>query len=269
MNLKWNYIVCLSAVLLASVVGFSQDANAQFSESAESSRFINQPGMRQNAESTAIAGHSAQGELVVPAGAIAGLELRSIINSRTAYIGQMFYCTTIYPLTAGARVAIPAGSFVRGHITRVVTPKRFKGRTAIAMHFDQIVLPNGTTSSFNAELVGISGAGQATYSEHDEAIVGSSSRAKDLARVLKSAAEWSTVGALSAVNSGESASAGGALGGAGGAVMLVGEMLSRADAIVLAPGTNLDVSLDSPLAYRGIDTKDHSTEATLIAQHAP
>jgi hypothetical protein len=272
MNRKMKKLMRLGAVLIASALGVAQYAVAQFDSDAlnqgPSDRFSSQQleaGIGITVPTNAARSSSPHGQLIVPANTTAGLELRSIVNSRTAHAGQMIYCTTTYPIAAADRAVIPAGTFVRGRITRVVVPKRFKGRAEIAMRFDQIVLPNGTIRPIDAELVGISGTGPEAYSEHDEAIVGQGSKSKDLAGVLKSAAEWSTVGSLSAVNSGDSALVGGVLGAAGGVVKFADVFLSRADAIVLVPGTNLEISFVAPLIYPAGEVQSGISEASLVA----
>jgi len=245
-----NLIPRYSALLLAAI-GMSISVSAQNNEI--------------HAADTSL---RSQGIVLVPANTNAGLELRSIVNSNSAFPGQMIYCSTIYPIAADDQVVIPAGSFVRGHITRVIRPKRFKGRTELGMHFDEVVMPDGTTHQIDGDLIGVSSTGSVSYSEHEEAIVGQRSKAKDLAGALKTAAEWSTVGSLVAVNDGGSVLGGGTLGGAAGLVKLTSVLFSRGDAIVLTPGTNLEMTLESPLTYRANGNPPHSMESSLVAHLA-
>jgi hypothetical protein len=173
-NLIW-----LDVVLMVSVFGLMGHARAQLDQATIGALGRSSPPQIEQAVSAVGDSAISRKTVVIPAGTLAGLELRSIVNSRTAYPGQRIYCTTTYPIVVEDRVVVPVGSFVRGHVTRVVTPKRFKGHAEIAMGFDQIVMPNGMTRPMDAELVGVSGFGPETYSDRDEAIVTPRSKAKN------------------------------------------------------------------------------------------
>lgn len=99
----------------------------------------------------------ASAPLIVPAGAIVPLEIKNTINSRTAYVGEAIYSETIYPVTEGDRILIPAHSFVRGSVTDLVRPGLVKGKAQLSLRFDTITLPDGTTRPLRAAVYSLAG----------------------------------------------------------------------------------------------------------------
>lgn len=207
--------------------------------------------------------------LVVPQDTTLTLELRSIVNSRTAWVGEAVACVTVEPVVVDQQIVIPPGSFVRGHVTRVERPRRVRGRSQLALRFDSVVLPSGLTRPIVAAVTGLATTGPESYSAQKEAIVGPGTRGRDLAAVALTAGQWATVGSLAAVNFGESAQWGGGLAAAGGVVRLVDALVSRADAIVLMPGANLAITLEAPLIFPAHASGPVSAGSELAHMTAP
>lgn len=205
---------------------------------------------------------SLAGRLVIPANTTIPLELRNTINTRTAQPGQTVYCTTIYPLTVRNRIVVPVGSYVKGKLTEVKRPGRVKGKAELAVSFDEITLPNGVTKSLrNASLSGYGGSGNEGFSPKEGKIQGEGTKAKDAETVAITGAEGAGIGSVAGISSGHSglgAGVGGATGALGGLIYV---LTSRGKDVVLAAGTNLELSLAIPLVYDEDDLRPASGDS--------
>lgn len=189
------------------------------------------------------------GQVVVPVNTTIPLELRNTLTSRTAYVGQAIYCTTIYPITVNNRIVIPVGTYVKGRITQVTRPGHVKGKAQIGLRFEEMTLPSGVTKPLRATLSGFGGSGQEGFSPKEGKIQGESSRGKDVQTVAVTAAEGAGIGSVAGI-SGDHSGAGAGIGGATGALGgLVYVLATRGKELVLAQGTSLELELAAPLTF--------------------
>jgi hypothetical protein len=217
------------------------------------------------------AGKPKSWEVVVPANTTIPLELRSTINSRTAYSGQAIYCETIYPITVGNRIVIPVGTYVKGEVTQVVRPGRVKGKAQVGIRFNTITLPNGTTRALRATLSGFGGTGNEGFNRDESKVKGASTKGEDAGKVARTTATGVEGGIISgaiAGHPGEGAALGSLAGAAGG---LIWVLASRGKEIVLGPGTNLELQLGAPLTFDedDLDTPSHYGTGPHIPQRDP
>lgn len=182
---------------------------------------------------------------VVPAHTLIPLTLRNAINSRTAFVGQAIYCETIYPITVGNRIIIPAGSYVKGSVTEVSKPKRVKGRAQIGVRFESITLPSGMTRSLRATLASYAGSGDEGFNREEGRIEGKSTKGEDAGKVATTTAQGTVIGGLG-TRSGKGAAVGALSGGAAG---LIWVLATRGEHVVLPPGTSFELELSSPLSF--------------------
>lgn len=188
-------------------------------------------------------------KVVVPAETTIPLELRSAINSRTAYAGQAIYCSTIYPITVGNRIVIPVGTYVKGEVTQVTRAGRVKGKAQIGIRFNSITLPSGTTRPLRATLSGFGGTGNEGFNREESKIKGQGSKGEDAGKVAQTTITGAEIGTLAGVgghNVGKGLGIGSAAGAAGG---LIWVLASRGKEIVLTPGTTLELQLSVPLSF--------------------
>src|SRR3954464_4013863 len=87
----------------------------------------------------------AQPAVVVPAGTVIPVTLTNRITTKHARDGDGVYGKTAFPITIDNKIVIPEGSHVRGRITQIRRPGRVKGKAALTLTFQTLVLPNGTT----------------------------------------------------------------------------------------------------------------------------
>lgn len=172
----------------------------------------------------------------VPAGTIIPLEIKNTINSRTAYVGEVVYCETIFPVTEGDRIGIPAHSFVKGTVTEVIRPGHVKGKAQLSLRFESIILPDGTTRPLAAKVFSIAGARLSEPKAQEESAEPSEGESLAASGAGDAVIDASGLGSPSLLSVGAE--------GVGGLVLM---LISRGKTIILRPGTTLEVQLTSPL----------------------
>ena len=76
---------------------------------------------------------------------IISVRMNTRLTSKTARVGDKFTATIAVPIYVNGETAVPAGSIVEGHVTQVTPAKRMNRSGNIAVDFDQLVLPNGSS----------------------------------------------------------------------------------------------------------------------------
>ncbi len=191
----------------------------------------------------------ASSKFVVPADTTIPLALKNSISSRTAYVGQAIYCETIYPITVGNRIVIPAGSYVKGAVTQVLRPGRVKGKAQLGLRFESITLANGTTRPMRATLSGFGGNGNQGFRRDESKVEGESSKKDDVATIARTTVTGAEIGTIAGVANrsvGKGIGIGSAAGAAGG---LIWVLATRGKDILLPPGTSLELQLSAPLVF--------------------
>jgi hypothetical protein len=183
---------------------------------------------------------------VVPAGTVIPVNLTSRISTKHAKDGDGIYAQTAVPIALNNEILIPAGSFVRGKITHVTQPGRIKGRAELTFSFQHITLPTGASFEIYASLGGTGG----TVERKGEATV-VRDKGDDGEQVLTDSAKGTGTGAVvGAVYGGGvgGAAKGAAVGAAAGAAGSgLAALIKRGDALVLEPGTMIEIVLDRPI----------------------
>jgi len=182
----------------------------------------------------------------VPAGTVIPVNLTSRISTKHAKEGDGIYAQTAVPVVINGQILIPAGSFVRGKIGQVKKPGRIKGRAEMSFSFQNMVLPTGDSFDIYASLAGTGG----TVERKGEATV-VADKGDDGEEVLTDSARGAGTGAaVGAIYGGgvggatRGAAAGAAVGAAGSGLAA---LIRRGDALVLEPGTMIEIVLDRPI----------------------
>jgi hypothetical protein len=178
---------------------------------------------------------------IVPAGAIIPLELKSTVNSRTAYVEQAFYAETIFPVVVGEHILIPAHSYVRGEVTEVIRPGRVSGKAKLGLRCDLIILPDGTTRPLTARVASLGGSRIEPAATDKESSAGSAT-ASDSS--LVDASNLNQPSAIVDAGGVLDPSISGAAEGMGG---LIVTLATRGRTIILRPGTTFELQLSQPL----------------------
>ena len=79
----------------------------------------------------------------IPAGTKFTIKLQNPISTKTSKDGDYFSAVLVDDEKTPTNVILPAGSMIRGSITKVTPSKRFSRGGVIYVDFDHIVTPNG------------------------------------------------------------------------------------------------------------------------------
>jgi hypothetical protein len=183
---------------------------------------------------------------IVPVGTVIPVNLTSRISTKYAKEGDGIYAQTAVPIVINDEILIPAGSFVRGKISHVKQPGRIKGRAEMTFSFHNMIVPTGASFDIYASLAGTGG----TVERKGEATV-VANKGNDGEEVLTDSARGAGTGAAVGVIYGgglggasKGAAAGAAAGAAGSGLAA---LIKRGDALVLEPGTMIEIVLDRPI----------------------
>lgn len=166
-------------------------------------------------------------ELTVPSDAVLGLQIERTVSSELARIEDKVEARVTRDVRVGSRIAIPAGSTVRGSVTDVDRGGRMKGRARLAVRFHTIVLADGTELTLKTDPVvreGQSPAGETS------------------AKVGGAAIGGAILGAI--LGGGKGAAAGAAIGAAGGTAAA---MTNDRNPATLNAGTTVTVRMHAPV----------------------
>lgn len=182
-------------------------------------------------------------QVTVPAGTTVLLHLKSPIDTHSAKVGDGVYCETSFPVTIDNTMAIPAGTYVKGHITRVERSGRIKGRAELQVHFTTLIFPNGYTIELPGALQNTPGAEHSTVADKEGTIKANGQKGKDAATIGTTTAGGAAVGGL-ATGTLKGAGIG---GGIGAGVGLIKVLATRGQEVRLPTGTSLEMVLERPL----------------------
>ena len=164
-----------------------------------------------------------RGQVEVPSGTELDARLQTALNSGTAQVEDRFEATTLADLTVDGRVAIPAGSVLRGVVSSVEPATRTNRTAKMTVTFDQL-----TVSGRSYDI-----RGTVTEALEGEGIKG------DLPKAGVGAAVGGLLGAV--LGGGKGALLGVLIGGGGTIAATEGKELE------LPQGTVLRVRLDAPV----------------------
>jgi len=85
------------------------------------------------------------------------LSMVNSVSTKTTGEGDRVYLETTFPIAVNGKIVIPAGSYVLGTVTSSMRPGKLKGRGEFRLRFDSLMLPNGVTRDFRAQVAGLDG----------------------------------------------------------------------------------------------------------------
>lgn len=166
-------------------------------------------------------------DLTVPSDAVLGLQIERTVSSELARVEDRVDARVTRDVRVGDRVAIPAGSTVRGSVSEVDRGGRIKGKARLAIKFHTIVLADGTQLPLKTDAV---------------VREGQSPGGESAAKVGGAAIGGAILGAI--LGGGKGAAIGGAVGaGAGTAAAMANDR----NAATLAAGTTVTVRVQAPV----------------------
>lgn len=166
-------------------------------------------------------------DLRVPSDAVLGLQIERTVSSELARVEDKVDARVTRDVRVSDRVAIPAGSTVRGSVTEVDRGGRVKGKARLAIRFHTIVLADGTQLALKTDPV---------------VREGQSPGGESAAKVGGAAIGGAILGAI--LGGGKGAAIGGAVGAAGGTAAAMSNDRSPA---TLPAGTTVTVRMQAPV----------------------
>jgi hypothetical protein len=190
---------------------------------------------------------------IVPARTRIPLVLVNSVSTKTSEVGDRVYLQTSFPISSGNRIVIPEGSYVTGTITQLQRPGRVKGRGAMYIRFDTLMLRNGVSRDFRGTVSATDG-GQSEIAESEGTIQAEGTKGKDAATIAGGAAQGAATGVIVGVIDSSSRAKGAAVGGGIGAGIgatagMIGVLLTRGNEVQLLRGTSLEMQLDRDLSF--------------------
>lgn len=184
------------------------------------------------------------GAAEIPKGTHVLLRMVNAVSTRTAKVGDHVYLRTASPIAIGGRIAVPVESYVQGVVAHTQRSGRVRGRAALAIRLETLMLPGGKVFKFSPRLNAVDGneTGQAVESTESTVRQGPE-LGQDASRVAILAGSGAAVGGL-ADGSWKGAGIG---AGVGSAVGLATVLLGRGREVELGQGTTLDVVFDRPV----------------------
>ncbi|HIS82230.1 TPA: hypothetical protein IAD41_01315 [Candidatus Scatenecus faecavium] len=191
----------------------------------------------------------------IPAGTKLSLQLLSPVTTVSGRSGGEFQAMIVNDQSVDSDVILPAGSMVRGSISKIVAPKRMSKGAILYMDFDHVVTPNGRQIPLS---LSITGREDLTY---DGGIVngrgfGEAFRKtmKKSGDITKNSVNWANetfedpAGGYFRLITVPVAAVGGAIGSTGYFVYdTIGDMVRKGEEVDLNTGEVLNVILTEPV----------------------
>jgi uncharacterized cupredoxin-like copper-binding protein len=173
------------------------------------------------------------------------LKMVNSISTRTAQEGAQVYLRTASPISDGAQIIVPVGSYVQGTVLMAKRSAKVAGRAQLAIRLDVLTLPSGKTLKFSPHLSSVDDGETTQKVVNNEGMVQQGSNiGKDAERIAILAGGGAAVGATVERNwtgAGIGAAAGSAVG-------IATTLLTRGKEVELRQGSSLDVVFDRALA---------------------
>ena len=166
-------------------------------------------------------------DLTVPSDAVLGLQIERTVSSELARVEDRVDARVTRDVRVGDRIAIPAGSTVRGSVSEVDKGGRIKGKARLAIKFHTIVLADGTQLALKTEPV---------------VREGQSPGGESAAKVGGAAIGGAILGAI--LGGGKGAAIGAGVGAAGGTAAA---MTNDRNPATLTAGTTVTVRMQAPI----------------------
>jgi hypothetical protein len=134
--------------------------------------------------------------MAVPAGTILHCRTTQTLTTKLNSQGDAFTTTLAEPVTIHGIVAIPAGSTLAGHITRMERPGRVKGVGQMRLTVEELTLPDGRGFPLAATLMTAYGVDNVKVVGSEGLIKGPSSRFPDFVEISAGTAGGTLLGLI-------------------------------------------------------------------------
>lgn len=194
----------------------------------------------------------------VPIGTIIPLRMEGHLSSRDSQISDPFTASVIHDVELDGRgvppvidkgdrqLIIPAGSRVEGHVTAVDRAARMSRAGTIAITFDRLVFPGGTSIPIDGTLTSLDGESREDLEDFDDddRIEGSSQGRRAIVFIGAGAGAGAVIGAI--MKGGKGAAVG---AGVGAALGTIGVLLSRGEEAEVSPGMEFGLRVERTFTF--------------------
>jgi hypothetical protein len=208
-------------------------------------------------------------KVVIPAGSVLHVRLRTTLTSKTSKTGDKFDGVVVQPVMANGQEVVPQGSIVNGHVAFLKHSGRFHGRAEMRIVLDSITTPDDAKYSMAGTLEDAGGNPCAKTGSDDEGTVqGCGKSKKDAAKdaglaAAMGAGAGATVGMGSEIDCHYFGNCGGpGIGtstlygaGLGAATALIYHFFKHEKQLILLGGTELTF-----IVNRSVDTSQPASE---------
>jgi hypothetical protein len=191
--------------------------------------------------------------VTVPIGTIIPLRMEGHLSSRNSQIGDPFTASVIHDVELDGRggpsvidqderqLIIPAGSRVEGHVTAVDRAERMSRAGTIAVTFDRLVFPGGTSIPIDGTLTSLEGETRESLEDFDDddQIEGGSQRRRAIVFIGAGAGVGAVIGAI--MKGGKGAAVG---AGVGAVLGTIGVLLNRGEEAEVSQGTEFGLRVE-------------------------
>ena len=185
---------------------------------------------------------SAGSNLMVPSGQKFILQLETALHTRTTRKGDKVEFSTAAEIVVDNKVAIPNKSRVRATVTKAKRAGRFFGRAELHLHFDEVLLADGTVVPLKATITRVGFDPVTPPDGGDPSLKGESGSGGDIGAVAKGGIQGGIIGLIYA------GPKGGLYGSAAGAaVTAAGMILKRGPDLDLPHDTMFEAQFDQAL----------------------
>ena len=175
------------------------------------------------------------------------LRLTNSVNTKHTSVGDKVYLQTAAPLFIDRRLVVPVGSYVNGTVVESSRAGHIKGKSALNLRFESLILPNGTKRDFISRAGSVDSQGNLDRTEGR--IQGESNKGSNAKTIGQTTSAGAGIGSLGGAIAGHTG-AGLGIGAAAGAVAgLAGVLASRGPDVILAAGTTMELVLDRDMVF--------------------
>jgi hypothetical protein len=133
---------------------------------------------------------------VVENGTRIPLSMVNSVSTKTSGEGDRVYLETSFPIAVNGKIVIPAGSYVLGTVMASKRPGKVKGRGEFRLRFDSLMLPNGVTRDFRAQVAGLDGRATEDLDKKEGVIRSEGNKSGDARVIAETATTGAAVGGL-------------------------------------------------------------------------
>ena len=142
-----------------------------------------------------------QRSVTVPVGTVIALKMDTYLSSDSSRVGDRFTATVFRAAVVDGRVVVPENTKVEGHVTGVTSTERGRRAGTLAVAFDRIVFPAGSSAQIDGTLTTLSEEGRRKLEQDGQdrravVFLGAGEGAGPIIGVPSSRSDTTTAGAI-------------------------------------------------------------------------